>query len=90
MNDHAGVAAEGEVDEGLLGLELVGEVLAAFRRLSERCRVLLRLVCADPPLSYAEVGARLGKSTGYVGPTRARCLASLRDHHAENGQVSAS
>lgn len=67
-----------EVDSRILNDETVGEALRAFRRLGSRCQELLRLTCADPPISYAEIAARLGKSTGYVGPTRARCLAELR------------
>ena len=66
------------VDDGLLESELHGEVFAAFRELDEPCRRLLHLLCTDPPMSYAEIAATLGKSTGYIGPTRARCLARLR------------
>jgi DNA-directed RNA polymerase specialized sigma24 family protein len=36
----------------------------------------------DPPLSYAEIAARLGIPIGSVGPTRARCLDRLRRHPA--------
>jgi RNA polymerase sigma factor (sigma-70 family) len=57
----------------------------AFRSLSERCYRLLRLLLADPPPSYEEVGAALGMKIGSIGPTRARCLADLREKMALQG-----
>ena len=32
----------------------------------------------DPPLPYAEIGARLGIPAGSIGPNRGRCLDRLR------------
>lgn len=55
-----------------------GAVWDAFARLSERCRQLLRALLADPPPTYAELSAALGIPVGSIGPTRARCLAQLR------------
>ena len=47
--------------------------------LSPRCRELLRVVAfADRP-DYASIAARLGMPVGSIGPTRGRCLASLRN-----------
>ena len=34
---------------------------------------------ADPPVSYREIGERLGMPVGSVGPTQARCLHKLRN-----------
>jgi RNA polymerase sigma factor (sigma-70 family) len=51
---------------------------AAFGQLSERCRQLLRLLFADPPVAYAEVSSSIDMPFGAIGPTRQRCLASLR------------
>jgi DNA-directed RNA polymerase specialized sigma24 family protein len=55
---------------------------AAFRRalelLPEQCRVLLRLLLADPPLSYDEISDTLGIPRGSIGPTRQRCLDRVR------------
>lgn len=46
--------------------------------LSERCRHLLRVIAfADRP-DYAAIAAALGMPVGSIGPTRGRCLASLR------------
>lgn len=51
---------------------------AAVDRLSDRCRRLVRLLMADPPPTYEEVGAALDMPVGSIGPTRRRCLQSLR------------
>lgn len=53
-------------------------VAAAFARLGERCQLLLRMLITDPPASYEEISARLDIPVGSIGPTRARCLDSLR------------
>jgi RNA polymerase sigma factor (sigma-70 family) len=50
----------------------------AFATLSEGCQRLLRLLMAEPPLSYQRVSEALEISVGSIGPTRARCLAKLR------------
>ncbi|WP_432826852.1 RNA polymerase sigma factor [Dactylosporangium sp. CA-092794] len=50
----------------------------AVQRLPERCSRLLRALGADPVPSYAELAAALGMPIGSIGPTRARCLETLR------------
>jgi RNA polymerase sigma factor (sigma-70 family) len=45
-------------------------------------RQLIALLTADPPLSYAEISARLGIPIGSIGPSRSRLLARLRCHPA--------
>ena len=40
------------------------------------------MLIADPPLSYAEISARLGIPAGSIGPTRGRCLAKMRRYPA--------
>jgi RNA polymerase sigma factor (sigma-70 family) len=60
----------------------------AFGGLSERCQALLRLLVADPPPSYEDVGAALDMPIGSIGPTRQRCLERLRGL-AETAGVSA-
>ncbi|MDQ6798796.1 MAG: sigma-70 family RNA polymerase sigma factor [Actinomycetota bacterium] len=44
----------------------------------ERSQALLHMLMADPPLSYEEVAAGLGIPVGSIGPTRQRCLGTLR------------
>jgi RNA polymerase sigma factor (sigma-70 family) len=52
----------------------------AFAALAEPCHTMLELLYwRDEPLPYAEIAARLGVPIGSIGPTRARCLAKLRD-----------
>jgi len=51
---------------------------AAFARLSDRCRQLLRMLFAEPPVAYAEVSSRIDIPIGAIGPSRSRCLARLR------------
>ena len=67
-----------ELDAGLLDDEQDAALWRCFRRLSERCQQLLRvLMVADRP-GYAEISAALGMPVGSIGPTRMRCLAQLR------------
>ena len=57
-------------------------VLEAWATLPERCRGLLSLLLADPPVPYEQIGASLGMPIGSIGPTRQRCLGRLRGHEA--------
>ena len=50
----------------------------AFCRLPLSSQRLLTLLIADPPVPYAEIGARLGIPIGSIGPSRRRCLEKLR------------
>lgn len=56
----------------------------AFESLPPRCKTLLRVLTTDPAPSYVEVSAVLGMPVGSIGPTRGRCLQSLRQR-AEAG-----
>ncbi|MGN9768231.1 RNA polymerase sigma factor [Micromonospora sp. SD12] len=66
-------------DEDLLRAERRQALREAFAQLPPRCRELLTLLMAEPPVSYREIGARLGMPVGSVGPTQARCLHKLRN-----------
>jgi RNA polymerase sigma factor (sigma-70 family) len=61
---------------------LVAERHAALRQahshLPDCCQQLIALLIEDPPLSYAQISARLGIPAGSIGPNRARCLDKLR------------
>jgi len=50
----------------------------AIGGLRARQRELVGLLLCDPPLSYEEVGRRLGMPVGSIGPTRLRCISRLR------------
>jgi len=67
-----------EPEASVLRKERVAMVRRAVQELSERHQELLGLLVATPPMSYQEIGARLGMPVGSIGPTRARLLARLR------------
>jgi len=67
-----------ELDAQLLESERDAALWRAFATLSARCQTLLRMLAGDPAPSYEEVGAALGMPIGSIGPTRGRCLATLR------------
>jgi RNA polymerase sigma factor (sigma-70 family) len=50
----------------------------AFAHLGAECQQLLRLMLAEPALSYDEIATALGRPRGALGPTRRRCLNQLR------------
>lgn len=77
-----GEASSAELDEELLRAERQQAMRDGLAELEPRHRELLLLLVADPPLSYEAIGARLGMPVGSIGPTRARCLARLRDTSA--------
>lgn len=52
----------------------------AFARLRPDCQQLLRLLITDPPFSYDEIAEILAVPRGSIGPTRQRCLDTLRKH----------
>lgn len=62
---------------GLIRDERAAALRTAFAYLSEECQRLLRLTIADPPLSYDEIAAAVGRPRGSLGPTRRRCLDAL-------------
>jgi RNA polymerase sigma factor (sigma-70 family) len=65
-------------ESALLEAERQAALREALASLPARCRQLLSLLIADPPLSYAEIGARLQLPVGSIGPSRGRCLDALR------------
>ena len=68
-----------ELDEGLITGERDRALWAHFRRLSQRCQELLRVVALVERPDYAMVSEALGMPHGSIGPTRSRCLAKLRE-----------
>lgn len=74
-------------DARLLEQERDVELWHAFATLSARCQSLLRLLTTEPAPSYEEIGAALGMAVGSIGPTRGRCLESLRTS-IESGRIT--
>jgi len=64
--------------ELLLREERDADLWCAFATLRPACQSLLRMLTADPPLSYADASRVLDMPMGSVGPIRKRCLESLR------------
>jgi RNA polymerase sigma factor (sigma-70 family) len=69
---------DARLDAQLLVDERDRALWRAFAGLSDRCQTLLRILVADPPPSYEEIGAALDMPIGSIGPTRQRCLDRLR------------
>jgi RNA polymerase sigma factor (sigma-70 family) len=84
--DGAGPAA---IDRELLEEERHEALLMALAALPEQQRELLLLLIEDPPLSYEEIGNRLGVPVGSIGPTRARALAKVRAYGAVRALLNA-
>jgi RNA polymerase sigma factor (sigma-70 family) len=77
-----------QVDEPLLTAEEHAALWQAFQLLSEWCQRLLRELVIDPddgPPSYQLVAAKLQVPVGSLGPSRARCLARLRNLVSKGG-----
>jgi RNA polymerase sigma factor (sigma-70 family) len=67
-----------DVDSELLRAERHQALRDGFASLPHGCRMLLSMLSADPPASYAEISDRLEMPRGSIGPTRSRCLDKLR------------
>ena len=65
-------------DEAMARWQQVMQVQLALQRLDDRCRRLLQTLFGAEEIGYEEVARRLGVPVGSIGPTRARCLAKLR------------
>jgi RNA polymerase sigma factor (sigma-70 family) len=87
--DEEPAAAAAPVDEQRLAAAERRTALAtALERLPSRDRALLALLVAEPARSYAEISDWLDMPIGSIGPTRARCLARLRQDPALAGAVA--
>jgi RNA polymerase sigma factor (sigma-70 family) len=72
----------GSLDEAVLRDERHHALREGLRDLRPEHRDLLLLLLVDPPLSYDDISQRLGIPRGSIGPTRARCLDTLRNSAA--------
>jgi RNA polymerase sigma factor (sigma-70 family) len=69
-------------EQQVLAAERHTALCEALADLPTAWRQLIVMLTTDPPVPYAEIGARLGIAVGSIGPTRARCLDRLRNHPA--------
>jgi len=74
----AAARAAPTADEVILAAERNNAIRAGFAQLPPACQELLSLLARDPPLTYAEISAKLGGRIGGLGPRRGRCLEKLR------------
>ncbi len=72
----------GIAESELLRAERYAALRDAFTQLPPKSQQLIALLIQDPPLSYAEISAKLGIPVGSIGPIRGRCLEKLRRHPA--------
>lgn len=82
VDPHALPQVGQDLDEELLRRERHHTLLQALAELPDHQRNLLILLAVDPPLPYEEISRRLNMPMGSIGPTRARALRRLREHHA--------
>ena len=74
-------------EEELLTAERHAALREGFWDLPPCGQQLMLLLIEDPPVTYAEISARLGIPLGSIGPTRRRCLDKLRHHPAIAGLI---
>jgi DNA-directed RNA polymerase specialized sigma24 family protein len=72
----------GTAEQELVAAERHAALREALGDLPPSGQQLILLLLQDPPLSYADISARLGAPVGSIGPTRRRCLDKLRRHPA--------
>lgn len=78
--DAGDVAADqaATAEQELLTAERDAALREALARQPAYCQRLIALLCADPPVPYAEISTRMGIAVGSIGPYRGRCLEKLR------------
>ena len=63
----------------LLARERSQALHAAIGRLPDKTKELVRTLLSEDEPSYVEIAERLNMAVGSVGPTRLRCLQSMRN-----------
>jgi RNA polymerase sigma factor (sigma-70 family) len=75
-----------DMSQTLHEIECEHALALALERLGEPCKTLLSaLYVEEPTPSYEEIGKRLGKPVGSLGPTRSRCLVKLQKLYLDVG-----
>jgi RNA polymerase sigma factor (sigma-70 family) len=72
-------ALDSEVDLAILTDQRDQTLWHCFRKLSERCQALLRVVATVERPDYQQIAAAMEMPVGSIGPTRGRCLTKLRE-----------
>jgi RNA polymerase sigma factor (sigma-70 family) len=79
----------GTVEQQLLTAERHAALREAFTCLPPEGQQLIAMLIADPPVTYAEISARLGIPIGSIGPTRSRYLNRIRRHPVISALINA-
>ena len=77
FEDDADTTTSKELDTAIIKDETVRLVAQALNSLDAECRQLLRLLSAEPALTYGEIAETLKAAPGSIGPWRQRCLRKL-------------
>jgi RNA polymerase sigma factor (sigma-70 family) len=78
LNDFDGPASTPGPDQIVLLDEESRLLWDHFSRLSPKCQAILRVICLGGQPDYAALSEALGIPVGSIGPTRGRCLTTLR------------
>lgn len=80
------LAAEDTAADQIADLSIsVDKVTTALTQLRQKCRELLSALYLEDQPSYQDISQRLGIPIGSIGPTRARCIESLRNLLKKSG-----
>jgi RNA polymerase sigma factor (sigma-70 family) len=80
------LAAEDTAADEIADLSIsVEKVTSALAQLRQKCRELLSALYLEDQPSYQDISDRLGIPIGSIGPTRARCIESLRNLLKKSG-----
>ena len=66
-----------ELDAAIIKDDTVRLVAQALNSIDAECRQLLRLLSAEPALTYGQIAEMLKAAPGSIGPWRQRCLRKL-------------
>jgi len=88
--DHRRDDQPGAPEQHLLAAERQAALREAFTHLPTEGQWLIAMLIADPPLPYAEIGAKLGLPVGSIGPTRSRYLDKIRRYPAIAALIDAA
>jgi RNA polymerase sigma factor (sigma-70 family) len=81
-------SAEGLPEEEALRSDRDRSIWRAFNQLSQRCQSLLRMTVIAGRAEYDRVAEALDMKRGSIGPTRGRCIDTLRDFLTTEGGKS--
>jgi RNA polymerase sigma factor (sigma-70 family) len=82
------VSEDGLPEDELLRSDRDRALWHAFAKLGQKCQELLRLTVLAGRVEYAAVAEALRMPRGSIGPTRGRCIATLRGFLTTEGGTS--